>query len=78
MVTEIKKEEENINKSPFHGLWTLTNRELKKWYKAPVILLLSIIQPILWIALFGKAMNLQALFSGTACLLYTSPSPRDS
>jgi ABC-2 type transport system permease protein len=46
-------------------LWALTNRELKKWYKAPTILLLSIIQPILWIALFGKAMNLQALFSGT-------------
>jgi len=65
MVTEIKKEED-IDRSPLHGLWTLTNRELKKWYKTPVILLLSIIQPIFWIALFGKAMNIQSLFSGTA------------
>jgi ABC-type multidrug transport system, permease component len=64
MVEEIKKREE-VDRSPFHGLWTLTNRELKKWYKSAVILLLSIIQPIFWIALFGKAMNLQALFSGT-------------
>jgi len=65
MVEEIQKREE-VYRSPFHGLWTLTNRELKKWYKAPVILLLSIIQPIFWIALFGKAMSLQSLFSSTA------------
>jgi len=65
MVEEIQKREQ-VDRSPFHGLWTLTNRELKKWYKAPVILLLSIIQPIFWIALFGKAMSLQSLFSGTA------------
>jgi hypothetical protein len=61
MVEEIQKREE-VDRSPFHGLWTLSNRELKKWYKAPVILLLSIIQPIFWISLFGKAMSLQNLF----------------
>jgi len=65
MVEEIQKREE-VDRSPLHGLWTLTNRELKKWYKVPVILLLSIIQPIFWIALFGKAMNIGSLFSGTA------------
>ncbi|MFP3289749.1 MAG: ABC transporter permease [Candidatus Nanopusillus acidilobi] len=64
MVEEIQKREE-VDRSPLHGLWTLTNRELKKWYKAPVILLLSIIQPIFWIALFGKAMNIGSIFSGT-------------
>ena len=58
--------EERVSRSVFHGLWTLTNRELKKWYKAPTILLLSIVQPIFWISLFGKAMNLQSLFSGTS------------
>jgi len=62
---EEKREEERRNLSPYHGLWTLTSRELKKWYKAPVILLLSIIQPIFWIALFGKAMNLGGLFTST-------------
>jgi len=44
-----------------HGIWALTNRELKKWYKAPVIFILSIIQPIIWMGLLGKAMNLGAL-----------------
>jgi len=49
------------SKSKLHGIWALTNRELKKWYKAPVIFLLSIIQPVLWMGLLGKAMNIGAL-----------------
>jgi ABC-2 type transport system permease protein len=49
-----------------HGLWALTNRELKKWYKAPVIFTLSIIQPILWMGLLGKAMNISSLFKGSS------------
>ncbi len=52
-----------ISSSPYHGLWALTNRELKKWYKNPVILLLSLIQPVLWLGLFGKAMNFGAIFT---------------
>jgi ABC-2 type transport system permease protein len=51
------------SKSKLHGLWALTNRELKKWYKAPVIFILSIIQPIIWMGLLGKAMNIGAIFS---------------
>lgn len=47
-------------------MWTLASRELKKWYKAPVILLLSLIQPIFWIGIFGKAMNLGSIFTGTS------------
>jgi len=53
-----------VNRSPLHGLWALTNRELKKWYKAPFILLMSLVQPLIWLALFGKAMNITAIFSG--------------
>ena len=49
-----------------HGLWALTNRELKKWYKVPVLLFLSIIQPVIWLGLFGKAMNFGALFTSTS------------
>jgi len=52
--------------SRLHGLWALTNRELKKWYKAPVIFLLSIIQPILWMGLLGKSMNIGAVFTGSS------------
>jgi len=76
MAEEIQNREE-VDRSPFHGLWTLSNRELKKWYKAPVIFLLSIIQPIFWIALFGKAMNLQTLFSGTALSIPGLNIPKD-
>jgi len=53
------------SKSKLHGLWALTNRELKKWYKAPIIFVLSIIQPILWMGMLGKAMNIGAIFSGS-------------
>ena len=51
-----------------HGIWALTNRELKKWYKAPVIFTLSIIQPILWMGLLGKAMNISALFRSSSLM----------
>lgn len=62
----ISEQEERRNLSLFHGFWTLTNRELKKWYKAPVILLLSLIQPIIWLAFFGKSMNLEKLFTSNS------------
>ncbi|MEM2546265.1 MAG: ABC transporter permease [Candidatus Bathyarchaeia archaeon] len=39
------------------GLLALTNRELKKWMKEPMILLMAIFQPILWMGLFGKSMS---------------------
>jgi len=55
---------EPTNRSRVHGLWALTNRELKKWYKVPVLLIMSLIQPIIWLGLFGKAMNFGAIFTG--------------
>lgn len=48
---------------PLHGLWSLTNRELAKWYKVPVILIISLIQPIVWLAFFGKSMNFATMFT---------------
>ena len=53
--------ETQVSTSKFHGLWALTNRELKKWYQQPVVFIMGIIQPILWLALLGKAMNLSAM-----------------
>jgi len=47
-----------VSKSKLHGLWALTNRELKKWYQQPFVFAMGIIQPILWLALLGKAMNI--------------------
>jgi ABC-2 type transport system permease protein len=46
-----------LNKSPLHGLWALTNRDLIKWYKNPIQLFISLIQPVVWLGLFGKAFN---------------------
>jgi ABC-2 type transport system permease protein len=46
-----------LNKSPLHGLWALTNRDLVKWYKNPIQLFISLIQPVVWLGLFGKAFN---------------------
>jgi ABC-2 type transport system permease protein len=46
-----------LSRSPMHGLWALTNRDLRKWYTNPVQLLTSLIQPVVWLALFGKAVN---------------------
>ncbi|MGI0091853.1 MAG: ABC transporter permease [Nitrososphaerales archaeon] len=53
-----------MNTSSLHGLWALTNRDLRKWYKNPVLLMMSLIQPIIWLGLFGKALNFGAFISG--------------
>jgi ABC-2 type transport system permease protein len=53
----------NLSKSKLHGLWALTNRELKKWYKTPVVFLLTLIQPIIWLGLLGNALNFGSLVS---------------
>ncbi|MGA2663373.1 MAG: ABC transporter permease [Nitrososphaerales archaeon] len=37
--------------------WALTVRELKKWVRAPVWIVVSLMQPIVWILLFGNAFN---------------------
>lgn len=59
----------NNSRNPLHGLWALTNRELKKWYKNPFLLFMSIIQPIIWMGLFGKAMNISAIFTSNPITL---------
>jgi len=56
-------ESQSNSRNPLHGLWALTNRELKKWYKNPFLLFMSITQPIIWMGLFGKAMNIGAIFT---------------
>ena len=61
-----KDMETQVSKSRFHGLWALTNRELKKWYQQPFVFIMGIIQPILWLTLLGKAMNISAMFSTTS------------
>ncbi len=45
------------NTGPFHGLWALTQRDLRKWYGNPIQLIISLIQPAVWLGVFGKALN---------------------
>ncbi len=52
-----------LNKSPLHGLWALTNRDLRKWYTNPVLLITSLVQPVVWLALFGHAINFGAFIA---------------
>jgi ABC-2 type transport system permease protein len=54
------------SKSKLHGLWALTNRELKKWYKAPAVFILTLIQPVIWLGLLGNALNLGSLVGGSS------------
>ncbi len=59
-------EQHYIDPSPIHGLWALTNRDLRKWYTNPFQLFMSLIQPVIWLGLFGKALDFGAIFSGSA------------
>ena len=43
--------------------WVLIKRELEKWYKVPALIFSALIQPIVWIALFGNSFNPTRLIS---------------
>lgn len=57
------------SKSKLHGIWALTNRELKKWYKAPAVFILTLIQPVIWLGLLGNALNLGSLVSSSSFII---------
>jgi len=59
------------SKNKLHGIWALTNRELKKWYKAPAVFILTLIQPVIWLGLLGNALNLSSLVSPSS---FTPPT----
>jgi ABC-2 type transport system permease protein len=42
-------------------IYVLMARELKKWYRSPFLLMMTLVQPIIWMGLFGKALNLTGL-----------------
>ena len=64
-------ESEDVDRSPLHGLWSLTHRDLKKWYKQPIQLFLTIIQPVFWLALFGQSFNFGGMIGGPAGSQFT-------
>ncbi len=66
-----------LNKSPTHGLWALTKRDLRKWYTNPYQLIISLIQPVIWMGLFGKALNFSSFITAGAGAA-GSPTPTRS
>lgn len=54
---------EESNPRFIRGLWALTLRELKKWLNDPVMVVMFILQPLIWMGFLGKSMNINALFS---------------
>jgi len=51
----------------------LTKREVKKWMKNPFLLFMMFVQPVIWLGLFGKALNLTGLISIPPDLLNQLP-----
>jgi len=61
------------------GLWALTYRELKKWLKDPVTLVMFVLQPLIWMGLLGKSLNIGGLFSANIISLPPQvPIPGDA
>jgi len=54
-----------LDTSPIHGLWALTQRDLRKWYTNPYQLIISLVQPVIWMGLFGKALNFSSFITGS-------------
>ena len=52
-----------MNTGPLHGLWALTNRDLRKWYGNRIQLLIALVQPVIWMGVFGKAFNIGAIIT---------------
>jgi len=51
----------------------LTRREVKKWMKNPFLLFMMFVQPVIWLGLFGKALNLTGLIAVPPELLNQLP-----
>ncbi len=51
------------------GFLVLYKREMKKWIGRRPVLVMSLVTPLIWIALFGKSFNLNSLITGSAGVL---------
>ncbi len=53
----------NANTGPLHGIWALTHRDLRKWYGNPIQLIISLVQPVIYMGVLGKALNFSSLIT---------------
>lgn len=55
--------------------WALTARELKHWYRVKIQVFMTLIQPIVWLGLFGQAFNIGTLLPPQTVPLFFSGAP---
>jgi len=51
---------------PIHGFAAMFMRQLRAWYRDPVFLLLGLIQPVVWIGLYGKSFPSSVAIPGVS------------
>lgn len=57
-------EEPELTKSnPLQGMWTLFDKELSHWLKNYATLFITLAQSVVWLALYGKAIDYGAIFA---------------
>ena len=61
-----------MDRGPFHGLWALTHRDLRKWYSNRIQLVIALIQPIIWMGVFGKALNFGSFITSSGASAATA------
>jgi ABC-2 type transport system permease protein len=52
--------------APLQGMWTLFDKDLRGWLKNYATLFIALTQPIVWLALYGKAIDYSAVFTNGA------------
>jgi ABC-2 type transport system permease protein len=55
--------------------WALTVRELKHWYRVKIQIFMTLIQPIVWLGLFGQAFNIGSFLPPEQVPLFFSGAP---
>ncbi len=55
--------------------YALTVRELKHWYRIKIQIFMTLVQPIIWLGLFGQAFNLSALIPPALVPSYFAGAP---
>jgi ABC-2 type transport system permease protein len=63
-----------MNTGPFHGLGALTMRDLRKYYGNRIQLLISLVQPVIWMGVFGKALNFGSFITQSGASAATANS----
>ena len=65
-ISKEEEEETREKNSVLQGMWTLFGKDLKGWYKNYAALFIALTQPVVWLVLYGKAIDYSAIFTNGA------------